>query len=227
MILPLGSAQATSRHSKHYLEILGMSVLEWSLGPFLRAEWIDGVVLLLPQNETLFYKLAIARHPKIITLCTNGSRAGSMLTALNVVRMMTANLHSEVQVYIHDALRPCITLGDIERLANEADEEHGGVLATPLTDDLRTAIRDRAGEHITTQEVWRIQSPQLFQLDHLTEALKECISGNEQQVDEVTAMQLVGYRPRLVKGRQSNLKVAHPEDLVAAEFWLSKAEYLR
>lgn len=140
---------------------------------------------------------------------------------------MATDLDVAVQVFIHDALRPCITLNDIERLANEADEEHGGLLATPLTDELQRATRDRVTECIVTRDVWRVQSPQLFRLDHLASALEGCCLRNEPFADEVAAMQLAGYRPRLVKGRQSNVKVTHPEDLVVAEFWLSKADYLR
>lgn len=219
--------QTTVRHSKHYLEISGKSVLEWSLGPFLKAEWIDGIVLLLPRHEAQLLKLPIAGHPKIVTAYGCGTRSGSMLAALKIVESLTADLGVVVEVFIHDPLRPCVTLGDIERLANEADEEHGGVLATPLTDDLRRATRDRAGECIAAQDVWRIQSPLLFRLDHLTEALEQGNSRNAPFADEVTAMQSAGHRPRLVKGRQSNMKVTHSEDLVVAEFWLSRAEYLR
>jgi 2-C-methyl-D-erythritol 4-phosphate cytidylyltransferase len=40
-------------------------------------------------------------------------------------------------------------------------------------------------------------------------------------------MELAGYKPMLVRGRESNLKVTYPEDLPLAEFWLSRQEYAR
>lgn len=222
-----GGAQTGSRYLKHYLEIAGKSVLEWSIGPFLQAEWIDGVILMLPRHDTRFPKIPISRHPKIITVHGGNARADSVLAGLRVVESMTANIRAVVQVLVHDALRPCLTLDDVERLCNEADEEHGGLLATPLTDELRRASRDRAGERIATQDLWRVQSPQLFRLDRLIKALEECQSRRLPVDDEVAVMQSAGYRPRLVRGRQSNVKLTHPEDLVVAEFWLSRAEYLR
>ena len=37
-------------------------------------------------------------------------------------------------------------------------------------------------------------------------------------------MERAGYKPRLIRGRERNLKVTYPEDLLLAEFWLAHAE---
>ncbi len=35
-------------------------------------------------------------------------------------------------------------------------------------------------------------------------------------------MEFAGYHPRLVRGRESNLKVTYAEDLALADFWLQQ-----
>ena len=37
-------------------------------------------------------------------------------------------------------------------------------------------------------------------------------------------MERAGYKPRLVRGRESNIKVTYPEDLRLAEFWLAQQD---
>ena len=37
-------------------------------------------------------------------------------------------------------------------------------------------------------------------------------------------MERAGLQPRLVRGRESNIKVTFPEDLRLAEFWLARLE---
>ena len=37
-------------------------------------------------------------------------------------------------------------------------------------------------------------------------------------------MERAGFHPRLVRGRESNIKVTFPEDLALAEFWLAQRE---
>lgn len=212
---------------KQYLPLAGLSMLEWSVAPFLEAGWIDGVVLLLPRSDSEFSKLAIARHPKIVSLAGGASRADSVLLGLAAVSEFCAGLDVPVHVLVHDAARPCVTVDDIERLCDQADDEHGGLLAVPLTETLKRENRERATATLDNTALWRAQSPQLFRLDLLRAALERCGTNGDKPVDEASAMEAAGYRPRLVKGRESNIKVIYPEDVPVAEFWLSRADYLR
>lgn len=212
---------------KQYLPLAGLSMLEWSVTPFLQAEWIDGVVLVLPRGDTEFARLPIARHPKIVPLTGGTARMDSVLIGLTAVAELSAGLGAPVQVLIHDAARPCVTVDDIERLCDEADDEHGGLLAMPLNEILKRENRERATATLDSTALWRAQSPQIFRLDLLRAALQKCNGRGDKFVDEAAVMEAAGYRPRLIKGRESNVKVTYPEDVPLAEFWLSRAAYLR
>lgn len=202
-------------------------MLEWSVAPFLQAEWIDGVVLVLPRGDTEFARLPIARHPKIVPLAGGIARTDSVLIGLTAVAELSAGLGAPVQVLVHDAARPCVTVEDIERLCDQADDEHGGLLAMPLNETLMRENRERATATLDSTALWRAQSPQVFRLDLLRAALESCSSRGDKPVDEASVMEAAGYRPRLIKGRESNVKITYPEDVPLAEFWLSRAAYLR
>ena len=52
----------------------------------------------------------------------------------------------------------------------------------------------------------------------------EAIAAYGPVTDEAGAMEATGHRPRLVHGREGNIKVTFPDDLALAEFWLARQE---
>jgi 2-C-methyl-D-erythritol 4-phosphate cytidylyltransferase len=212
---------------KQYLPLCGRALLEWSLAPFLDAGWIDGVVLALPKGDNDFAKLAIAGHPKIVIVTGGASRADSVLAGLQAVAERSLMLEAPVYALVHDAARPCLTVDDVETLRDEASDEQGGLLAVPVSDVLKGEERECSVRTVDHGALWRAQTPQLFRLDLLRAALERALAKGKPLGDEATAMELAGYKPMLVRGRESNLKVTYPEDLPLAEFWLSRQEYAR
>jgi 2-C-methyl-D-erythritol 4-phosphate cytidylyltransferase len=205
---------------KQYLPLRGRALIEWSLAPFLDAGWIDGVVVVLARSDEGFRKLPIAGHPKIQLAVGGSARADSVVAGLDLVRARTRGL-DPVYVLVHDAARPCLHWADLERLKDEADDEDGGLLAMPVTDTLKRGGQ-RAAETVARDAMWRAQTPQMFRLDLLHRALQASLAERAAVTDESSAMEAAGYKPRLVRGREANLKVTYPEDLQLADFWLGQ-----
>lgn len=225
VVVPAAGGGVRMGHArpKQYLPLRGRALLEWSLAPFLDSDWIDGVALVLARNDQEFAKLSLARHPRIVT--TNGgvARADSVLAGLETVAERSRGF-DEVYVLVHDAARPCIEWIDIERLRDEADDEHGGLLALPVGDTLKKSKQGKVAATVDRAFIWRAQTPQMFRLDLLMNALRECVERGLEVTDEASAMERAGYKPKLVRGRESNIKVTYPEDLPLAEFWLERQE---
>jgi 2-C-methyl-D-erythritol 4-phosphate cytidylyltransferase len=157
-------------------------------------------------------------------MTTGGAaRADSVLAGLKTVTERTQGF-KEVHVLVHDAARPCLDVSSIELLVDEADDKHGGLLALPCTDTIKRGKQSKVVETVDRAFYWRAQTPQLFRLDLLTQALDECRSRDIAVTDEASAMESAGFHPRLVRGRESNIKVTFPEDLALAEFWLCQQE---
>jgi 2-C-methyl-D-erythritol 4-phosphate cytidylyltransferase len=218
-----GGARMGINKPKQYLPLRGRALIEWSVAPFLDSGWIDGVVLVLAKSDQDYAKLPIARHPKIVLTTGGSARAESVLAGLECVADRTRGFE-HVFVLVHDAARPCLDWSDLERLRDEADDKHGGLLAMPVTDTLKKAKKGKVAGTLDRSLMWRAQTPQLFRLDLLRQALDECEERNLEVTDEASAMERAGYKPRLIRGRESNLKVTYPEDLLLAEFWLGHAE---
>ena len=123
-------------------------------------------------------------------------------------------------VLVHDAARPCLRTGDIDRLIAEVgDSEVGGLLGVPVADTLKRANADREAVHTEAREnLWRAQTPQMFRYRVLIEALRR--ADIAAVTDESSAVEQTGARPKLVPGSATNLKVTYPEDLALAELIL-------
>ena len=126
----------------------------------------------------------------------------------------------EVQswVLVHDAARPCVTGADIERLIREVNfHPAGGLLATPAVDTLKTGDSDsRVSGTISRNGLWHAQTPQLFPVRTLIEAIDRCHDRGETCTDEAQAIEALGLRPKLVNCGDYNIKVTHQSDMVVA-----------
>jgi len=217
-----GGSRMRATTPKQYLKAGGRALIEHSIDAFLKLNWIEGIVVVVPKGDAAFAKLPLARDKRVHTAIGGAARADSVLAGLAAV----ADLAKDDQVYVlvHDAARPCVTRADIEHLRDSSSDQQGGLLAVPIADTLKRAKDERVGETVDRRELWAAQTPQLFRLDLLRSALDAAKSAGAEITDEAAAMEAKGARPRLVQGRKSNIKVTYPEDLAIAAFWLARKE---
>jgi 2-C-methyl-D-erythritol 4-phosphate cytidylyltransferase len=125
-------------------------------------------------------------------------------------------------VLVHDAARCLITPEQIEALMVAcADDPVGGLLALPLPDTLKQARSDgessRVAATLDRADKWLAQTPQMFRLGLLAQALDQAERSGAVVTDEASAIEALGLAPRLVPGSAQNFKVTYPEDFALAE----------
>ncbi|WP_374557976.1 2-C-methyl-D-erythritol 4-phosphate cytidylyltransferase, partial [Thermomonas sp.] len=72
------------------------------------------------------------------------------------------------------------------------------------------------------ERLWRALTPQAFRRDLLRRALETAQADGVVVTDEAMAVERLGLRPRLVEGREDNVKVTTPADLALVEFLLAR-----
>mgnify|MGYP005752457557 FL=1 len=206
---------------KQYLPLGGRLVIEHSLRAVLDHPSVDGVVVALAPGDSDWPGWREVGGKPVLT-CTGGAeRADSVLAALHA---LPASLDEQQWVLVHDAARPCLHRDDLARLLElgQADPV-GALLAAPVRDTLKRA--DDQGRALATEpraSLWRALTPQLFRRGGLTRALEAARRAGAGVTDEAMAMERLGLKPRLVEGREDNLKITTPADLALAEFILSR-----
>ena len=149
--------------------------------------------------------------------CGGETRAASVFNGLLAAR---DSIGASDWVLVHDAVRPCLTRVELDRLFAElAEDETGGLLAIPVTDTLKRANRDsRVSSTELRDNLWMAQTPQMFRFRLLLEALRDADPGLA--TDEARAIEALGLKPKLVMGSTMNIKVTYPEDLALAKLIL-------
>ncbi len=206
---------------KQYLPLAGKPVIAHALEAVLAHPRVAGAVVALAADDELWPGWReLAGKP--VLRCEGGSeRADSVLAALRAV----PGAGDGTLVLVHDAARPNLAAADLARLLEAAEAHpHGAILAAPVRDTLKRAGTDATIDATEPRErLWRALTPQAFRHGPLLRALERAKDMGVQVTDEAMAIELGGARPRLVEGREDNLKVTTPADLALAEFLVSRS----
>ncbi len=208
---------------KQYLILGTKTILEHTLTRILGLPNLAGVVVPLNSQDSFWSSITILQHPLVHTIHGGAQRADSVLNGLHY---LADKAHDRDWVLVHDAARPCVTIDNIQQLCRDLDgDDVGGILAVPVSDTLKQ-VADRT--HIQTtvdrSALWQAQTPQLFRYKLLRDCLMKTLESGENITDESSAVEMCGYRPKVVEGRTDNIKVTRPDDLLLAEFILKQQD---
>ena len=163
--------------------------------------------------------------------CGGATRADTVRQGLQALLSTPGAAGPLDWVLVHDAARCLVTPAQIRQLIDTCrDDAVGGLLAQPLADTLKaeaplagaqgsrvSVTLDRAGK-------WLAQTPQMFRVGALLDALVQAERSGLAVTDESSAMEALGLSPRLVRGSAHNLKVTYPEDFALAEALLQSRQ---
>ena len=205
---------------KQYLVAAGKQLIEHALHALLAHPAIDGVVVALADGDARWAGWTSLHGKPVVACIGGGERADSVLAAL---RALPAEVAADELLLVHDAARPNLRAADIDGLLDAANVcVDGAILAAPVRDTLKRSDVD--GCIAATEPralLWRALTPQAFRHDLLLRALEAAKADGVAVTDEAMAVERLGLRPRLVEGREDNLKVTTPADLALAEFLLA------
>ncbi|MFC6520766.1 2-C-methyl-D-erythritol 4-phosphate cytidylyltransferase [Undibacterium arcticum] len=211
----VGSRMA-ERCPKQYLAIAGRPMLRHSADAFLASPQIAHTFVVVSVADAYIDDVIPPALPKVTTLrCGGATRRDSVLNGLQLLRPTIAD---DDWVLVHDAARPGLTPQLIAHLIAEiGDDAVGGLLALPVVDTVKQVGADGV-RTIPREALWLAQTPQMFRYGVLCRALTQATH----VTDEASALEALGYNPKLVTGHPRNLKVTLPSDIRIAEMYLQE-----
>ncbi|WP_297528977.1 2-C-methyl-D-erythritol 4-phosphate cytidylyltransferase [Thiohalobacter sp.] len=204
---------------KQYLRLGERTVLEHTLDALWQVPAIAGAVVVRSAEDPFWPQLKLWHERPLWAADGGAERADSVMNGLAV---LAAHADTDDWVLVHDAARPCLRRGDVERLIEALrDDPVGGLLAVPVRDTMKAADEGgRVAETLDRSRLWHALTPQMFRLGALRDALQAARAAGRAVTDEASAMEAAGLAPRLVEGHADNIKITRPEDLALAEFFL-------
>lgn len=210
-----GSRAATAQ-PKQYQTIAGQALVRHTLQALAGVSRLAQVLVVVAPKDDYFDDdgLKPANAPRFsVAKCGGDTRAASVGNGLDALLARGADPHD--WVLVHDAARCLVTPAQVNALIDACENDQvGGLLALPLADTLKSAAQGRVAGTLDRSDKWLAQTPQMFRIEALRQALRV---GSGAVTDESSAMEAMGLHPMLVMGSAQNFKVTYPEDFALAE----------
>jgi 2-C-methyl-D-erythritol 4-phosphate cytidylyltransferase len=201
-----------SDRPKAFANLRGRPLLAESLERLEASEWVEAIVVAAPEGweEPVILLAEELGAGKVHAVVPGGA------TRADSVRAGVAEVaEGAAVVLVHDAARPLVTEGVIERVLTAlGDGWDGAVPGLPLADTVKRVDGGRVVETFDRSGLFAIQTPQAFPADVLRRAL-----GREQatMTDCAGFVEAAGGRVTVVEGDPALVKVTTPADVSLVE----------
>ena len=199
---------------KQFRWVAGKPMLLHSLQTFMMRSDVVSVVCVLPREY-------VADPPPWIFQCDverlmlsvgGRTRSESVANGLD-------DLPDEAGiVLVHDAARPLVGQGTIDRVIGAAREGGAALAALPVIDTLKEVEADGfVSKSIDRQRLWRAQTPQGFRREIIVRAHRQALAAHVTATDDAALCERLGIDVRVVRGSERALKITEEADFARAE----------
>ncbi|HEY0821396.1 MAG TPA: 2-C-methyl-D-erythritol 4-phosphate cytidylyltransferase [Rhizobacter sp.] len=197
---------------KQYAVVAGKPMVQHTLDALARvARLRQTLVVLSPQDDQF------TRHVPDATawLARVGGASRALTVAHGLADLLARGARAEDWVLVHDAARCLVQPQWIDALIDACvNDPVGGLLALPLADTLKAETAGRVSATVDRARKWAAQTPQMFRIGLLQEALARA---GDAVTDEASAIEALGHAPLLVPCSMENFKITWPADFALAE----------
>jgi len=198
---------------------LGEKPVLWhTIHAFLDAEYVTEVILVSTQSR--FEELAI-QSPKLKLASGGKDRHNSVANGIAMVS------EGSSMIAVHDGARPLISKMQISRVLEAAQLHGAATSARKVTETVKRSDNEQfSKESIDRENLWLMETPQIFQASKLREAYAQIEQSGKLVTDEVSALENIGTATFLVENTSltQNIKITYPHDLKMAEMFLKHSE---
>jgi 2-C-methyl-D-erythritol 4-phosphate cytidylyltransferase len=207
---------------KQYTPIAGHAMVDWTLRALAAVPRIEATLVVLAPDDTWFdEQVAAQAGARAIGISRSGGATRAASVANGLQALLARGARADDWVLVHDAARCLLQPEWVDRLIDACIADPvGGLLAMPLADTLKSEADSRSIGTIERTGKWLAQTPQMFRIGMLSEALQHA---GDAVTDEAGAIEAAGWQPRLVEGDARNLKVTWPQDFALAVALLAEA----
>ena len=185
------------------------------------------------QNCNAIKEIIVVTRPdlivKITDLCADFSKVKAVITGgadrPESVRNGISALSAKVRlVAVQDGARPLISDAVIDRTVRAAHTYGAAAPGVPVKDTIKVVQGGVVKNTPDRNSLQAIQTPQVFDVDLLSAALKKAKKDDAAITDDCSAVERLGMSVRIVEGDERNIKITTPMDLEIAQRLLEEMQ---
>ena len=219
VIVAAGNASRMGGIDKVMATLGGEPMIVRTVRTFQNCDAVKEIVIVTREDLITRITSLCGKFDKVRAVVVGGKdRAESVQNGLRM-------LSKKVQLAaVQDGARPLITEAVIDRTIRAAHTYGAAAPAIAVKDTIKIV----EGGIVTTtpnrNTLKAIQTPQVFDFDLLKGALKKAFQDGAAITDDCSAVELLGFKVRIVEGDERNIKVTTPMDLKIAELLLEDSK---
>lgn len=201
---------------KQFVLLEGSPILIHTIRKFAKAPSVSGILVAVREEDRESVAQEIRReNPPISVRLVEGGR-----NRQDSVRNCLAAISSDTDlVAVHDAVRPFVTVDQIEQ-AIAAAAEHGAViLGIPPVDTVKQVDRTQIQSTLLRERIVLAQTPQVFRFSLLRRAFEQAGSDSFVGTDEASLVEHLGEPVHVLLGSDRNIKITKPSDMALARLF--------
>jgi 2-C-methyl-D-erythritol 4-phosphate cytidylyltransferase/2-C-methyl-D-erythritol 2,4-cyclodiphosphate synthase len=200
LIMAAGSgSRAGGATPKQYAHVAGKALIAHAYSAFADHPAVDEVIVVIAAGAEDLVAEALGAVRTVVGGATRRESVALGLAAIEGTRVL-----------VHDAARPFVPAGVIDRVLAALDEHEGAMPVLAVAD---TLVRD--GTVVPRDGLARVQTPQGFRVVAL-QAAHAAWPMDEDATDDAQMVRRLGGSIALVQGDAMLDKVTHPQDFAAA-----------
>lgn len=211
---------------KQFLELGGEPLVIFTLRRLAACAAITDFILATRADELSFLedrvsKARIGRPARVVH--------GGETRQQSVANALAQAANDTEIVMVHDAVRPFVTVEQLDRLIAEARERGAVILGIPAIDTVKEVKRASLPEDVARitgtiprERIVLAQTPQAFRYEVLREAFARAEADGVTASDEASLVERLGKDVYVVVGSERNLKITRPADMDLARFYLEQ-----
>lgn len=195
---------------KQYLKIKNKELIAYTLEKFQHNKLINKIVIAAEPNYfDLLVKLVIKYKLTKVKLIVEGgeTRQNSVYNAL-----LSSDADKNDLIVVHDAARPLLPQ-DVLTNAIQTAKEKGNALVCIKAKDTLIKAKKYVEEYLNRDEVYYVQTPQIFKYQDLLRAMNKAFKENFIGTDESMLVKKLGKKISIVEGSVFNFKITTKEDI--------------
>ena len=195
---------------KQYLKVGGKEIIVYTLQSFQKNKLVDKVIISAePEYFTLLLNLVKKYKINKVKLIVEGgkTRQDSVYNAL-----LSSEAENNDLIVVHDAARALLSQ-DILTGSILTAKKKGNALVCLKAKDTLINGKTTVAEYLNRDEVYYVQTPQIFKYKDLIRAMNKACKEDFQGTDESMLIKRLGKKVYIVEGSVFNFKITAKEDI--------------
>ena len=203
---------------KQYLQIKGKPILVHTLEKFRNFDPVMKIVVVLaPAQRKWWDELAGSYEVSQGTILAEGGT-----TRYDSVKNGLGYIGPDLLVGIHDAVRPLVSRGTLERSYEAALREGSGIPVIEMNESARMLESGSGSVHLDRSRLRIVQTPQVFLSERIKQAYMQPYI--PAFTDDASVYESTFGTVTLVEGNRENIKITTPQDLLIASLLMDSVE---